>query len=99
MTKKQLAWLIVRVIGVFSLYNALKYAFIVFENVMMTSNIDNGNVLLEKGAGLISGWIVEGIVYLLIGLYLIIDGRVLFNLFNRESNEDEEEISIKFPNA
>ena len=87
MTKKQLAWLIVRFIGVCSLFNSLRFAFIILENVMMTSKADMGKVLLEQGAGLIAGWFIEAIVYFIIGVYLLLNGKILFNLLNRESDE------------
>ena len=88
MTKKQLAWLFVKVFGACSLFNSLRLAFIVFENVMMASNVSNGKALLSQGAGLILGWIIESIVYFIIGIYLLLNGRILFYLFNRESDEE-----------
>lgn len=97
MTKKQLAWLIIRIIGVFLLYKSLNLAFVVFQNLMAATSLDNSNIVLEKGAGLFSGWIVEGIVYLLLGLYFVIDGKVLFNLLDRETESDEEDM-IKLTN-
>ena len=86
MTKREVAWLIVRFIGICLVLNACRYLFIVLENVMMASTANKGDVALSQGSGLISGWIVEAIVSLIVGLYLLKNGNLLFHLLNHESD-------------
>lgn len=88
MSKREWAWLIVRIIGVGLLFNSLRYAFIVFENLLLVSQTDNGKILLSQSSGLITGWIIEAIVYGLLGLYFIFGGNLLHQLLVKEPDEN-----------
>ena len=88
MSKRDLAWLIVRLVGIGLLFNSLRYAFIVFENLLLASQTNNGKVLLSQGSGLITGWVIEAIIYGLLGLYFLLNGSLLHQLIVREPNKD-----------
>ena len=85
MSKKELAWLIVRLVGIGLLFNSLRYAFIVVENLLIVSQNDNGKVLLSQSSGLFTGWVIEAIVYGLLGFYFLFNGNLLYRLLVRES--------------
>ncbi|MDQ3847331.1 MAG: hypothetical protein M3261_00060 [Thermoproteota archaeon] len=86
MSKREVAWLIVRVIGVCLVLNACRYLFIVLENVMLASQAKNAETILSEASGLISGWLIEGIVSFIAGLYFLKNGCLLFQLLNYEPN-------------
>lgn len=84
MTKRESTWLIVKVIGVCLLLYGAKGLFAVLESLLMVTKASNGDVLLTQNSGLISGWLIEAIVSLLAGFYLIKDGSILFEWLNHE---------------
>ena len=84
MTKREVVWLMVRVVGVCLLLNACRYLFIVIENILNAVQADKGAVVLSQGSGLIAGWVLEAIVSFIAGMYLIKDGGLLFRWLNHE---------------
>lgn len=85
MTKKDVAWLIVRITGVCFLWNAGSYMFIVLQNLLLATGA-NKESLLSEASGLISVWVIEAIISLLLGIYFLKNGKFLFELINRESD-------------
>ena len=82
MDKRDVSWLIVRVLGLAFVINAGRYLFIIIENLMLASKADLGKTLLSQSSGLISGWVIEAVVYFIIGLFLLLDGKFLFEIIN-----------------
>lgn len=80
MTKEELVWLLVRIIGLGFLINGFRYGFIVFENIMVMSA--SGPELQARGAGLLNAFILEGLICLIVGISLLKSGRILFGLLN-----------------
>jgi hypothetical protein len=90
LTKKQVVWLLVRIAGVALLANGIRYFLIVLENIMMGMSVAKGQELLSAGSGLITGWIIEAVLFCAAGFYLLEDGRLLFRWLNRESRDDSQ---------
>ena len=88
MTKKQLNWLLVRAFGVCLLFYALTYVFAIFENLLIASGSESGKLLLGKASGLFTGWIIKTIIYSAIGIYLLINGKILYNVLDFETEDD-----------
>ncbi|HEY0427624.1 MAG TPA: hypothetical protein VGC76_07555 [Pyrinomonadaceae bacterium] len=85
MTKKDVAWLIVRIIGICFLWNAGSYLFIVFQNLLLAAGASK-ETLLSEASGLISVWVIEAVVSLILGIYFLKNGKFLFELINSESD-------------
>lgn len=90
MNKREMVWLLIRIAGVCLLVNTCRYVFIVLENLMMVEQVDLREKLLSQSSGLIKAWIIEAIISLIVGLYLLGDGRLLFQLLNSESHRETE---------
>jgi hypothetical protein len=87
MTKRHLAWLLIRIAGTCLLFNSLRFLFIILENVLLASSSFDGKIVLSQGSGLIAGWAIEAGIYFIIGIYLLLDGKRLFDLWDREPPE------------
>lgn len=84
MTKKEICWLVVRLIGICLLFNALRYAVAMIENLLLISSTPAGQMLVSQTAGLMKLWCCEAIASFVAGLYLIKRGHVLFEWLNFE---------------
>jgi len=86
MNKKQIVWLLVRLIGVFLLYNA----------VFATVNLGYMAVLffVSRQPGLTFALFIQQLsitaIYAAAAAYLLNDGRWLFRLVNSEPDDDNE---------
>lgn len=85
MTKKEVTWLIIRLLGICSIFNAFRYFFIIIENWLLASSAELGEATISQSSGLFMGWTIELIFYFIIGLYLLFNGKLLFFVLNRES--------------
>jgi len=85
-TKKQIVWLSVRIIGTLAIFNSLRFVFTILENLLLITNSEMRTITISQGSGLVIGWTVEAIAYFAIGLYLLLNGTILFDLLNRESS-------------
>lgn len=95
MTKKQIVWLLVRIAGAISVFNSLRFVFIIVENLLLASTSDVLKTTIGQASGLISGWAIEAVVYFSIGLYLLLNGKILFDLLDREAPSQERQIAAK----
>ena len=85
MTKEEVVWLLVRIIGLCFLVNGFRYGFIVCENIMVMSA--SSPELYSKGSGLLNTFILEGLVCLIVGISLLKNGRILFRMLNSEPHK------------
>lgn len=87
MNKNQLCWLLVRIVGVFAVFNGLRYSLIVIENILAAPAGENGRLLLSQSSGLLGGWCIEALVSFGVGVYLIKRGKILFLWLSSEAKE------------
>jgi len=88
MTNERNVWLVVRIFGLLALVNSLRFVFIIMENSLLVTTTEMRTVSFSQTSGLPVGWLIEGIVYFCIGLYLLLNGKLLFDLLNRAPDND-----------
>ncbi|HEV7892529.1 MAG TPA: hypothetical protein VGP08_18090 [Pyrinomonadaceae bacterium] len=83
MTKREVVWLIVRLAGLYFLWNAVTSSLGLFASLQL---LDGAATPRGAGAVLLQALVVTAF-YAVIGLYCVNDGRVFFNVLNREASE------------
>ncbi len=84
MTKKETCWLLVRLIGLCLLFNGLRYAITLIENLLLISSSSAGDMLVSQTAGLMKLWCCEAVASFGAGIYLIKSGHLLFEWLSFE---------------
>ena len=81
MTKREVVWLLIRIAGLWFLWQATENVFSVISSFMVASSDPQ---LSCRSAGLLLPTVVRAGVYLIVGLYCLIGGNVFFQLLNRQ---------------
>lgn len=97
MTKKQVIWILIRLAGLWFLFQAVTGAITLFTTYFHTSQDER---LLEKSTWLFLQQAGQMFLSFAIGLYCAADGRILFELLNRENpfsgySDDEDSDSAR----
>jgi hypothetical protein len=82
MTKKQVIWLLLRLAGLWFLWQALitSLNLVWMGTVMTMSEAPNTGALLLQSAAFVIG-------YGVLGVYCLLGGKILFHFLNREDND------------
>jgi F0F1-type ATP synthase membrane subunit c/vacuolar-type H+-ATPase subunit K len=83
MTKRNVVWLIVRLVGLYLLWGAVTSAFGLVAGLLAFKSFV---AVREEGAFFVQPFVMT-VLYTALGLYCVADGRVLFYVLNRESDE------------
>lgn len=84
MSKKEMCWLLVRLIGLCLLFNGLRHVIALIENLLLISSNPAGQMLVSQTAGLMKLRCCEAVASFGAGIYLIKRGRLLFECLNFE---------------
>lgn len=100
MKKKELIWTIIRLLGLLGIYMFIEKAVALVVNLYTFMQIPE---LFEKSFGIIFQTGILMILYGVVGIYLLIDGNILFTILNREDysnslEKDLEETSFNLNN-
>ena len=85
MTKSNICWLIVRLLGLFFIYEALRWTSSILTSLTTASTTSRGAVLLSESLGLISGMAICAAICLLLGAYLLLNGTLIYKLLMSEN--------------
>lgn len=97
MKKSEAVWLAVKLFGLFCVYSSVTYTLSFLINLMAAYD---SPVLLSRSFNVLLQSVVMLIFYAVVGIYSLKDGKLFFDLLNRENPPDKtqeslEEISIK----
>jgi len=86
MTKKQVIWLIIRLVGVWFCWEALNTTATVLGTLTLMADLESGQQVVTKAT---SGMafiqiVLGGVLKLVVGVYCVGGGEFLFSLLNRE---------------
>lgn len=87
MTKREIVWLIVKLIGVYFIYEAAMSAWNLIATIFTLIAVSNKYTGADETRNFLKlmAWaLAMTIFYVWIGWYLIKDGRLLFQILNRE---------------
>lgn len=84
MTKKELCWLLVRLIGLCLLFNGMRSVFTLLETLFLVSSNPAGQMVMSQSAGLMKFWCCEAVMSFAAGIYLIKRGHIVFQWLNFE---------------
>jgi len=87
MTKKEIVWLLIRIAGAYLLWQGVGSSVGLVANLAFASSTPE---LLSKSAGAFLGPVVMTGLDLSLGLYLLINGRVVFNLLSDRPDSLDE---------
>ena len=87
MTKKEVIWLLIRLAGLYFLWQCVASLF----GVLSTLTISQASLdFLARSSGLLLTSALLMLVYLALGLYLLTNGELLFFWLNREPDSYED---------
>lgn len=85
MNKKQIIWLIIRLVGIWFCWEAVQTTATILNTIAIFGEVGATNrVVAEAASGMMIQIVLGGIVKLAIGLYCVGGGEILFSLLNRE---------------
>lgn len=84
MTKKELCWFLVRVIGICMLLNAVRYAATLIESLLVVGNNPAAPMMAPQTSALMTLLCWEAIASFLAGIYLLKRGQVVFKWLSFE---------------
>jgi hypothetical protein len=85
MNKKQVIWLIIRLVGIWFCWEALLTTATILSTIAIFGEAQaHGLVVPEAASGMMIQIVLGGLVKLVIGLYCVGGGELLFSLLNRE---------------
>ena len=86
MKKSEAAILIVRVLGLISCLNGIRYLINLFQNLIVATPYINSPDIKSAVSGLYLGMIIEIIIWFSLGVYLLRDGHIVFKLLDYEKS-------------
>jgi hypothetical protein len=82
-SRQNIAWGLTKAAGMLLLWNALNSFFTILQNTLMATAANQGR-LLSEASGLMSGWVAEGFICGVLGIYLLVSGRILMRLMGQD---------------
>lgn len=85
-SRQNLAWGLTKAAGIFLLWNALDSFFTILQSSIAPTASYQGRMVLEA-SGLIYSVIAKGFACGVLGIYLLVSGRILMRLMGQDDNE------------
>lgn len=87
MTKREVVWLIIRLAGLYFLWNAVTSAATLVAGLQAFLQAFDAYALAQRGSGVVlAQMLFMTVLYSALGLYCVNNGRVFFHVLNRESD-------------
>lgn len=87
MNKKDVIWLLIRIAGLYFLWQSVEGVFALSSSYIVASNTPD---LLSRSAGIFLQSIVRIGTYLSLGLYMLLNGRLIFDMLSRQPDSFED---------
>jgi hypothetical protein len=84
MRKRELIWLIIRVAGLYFLWQSVETVIALIAGFKLANSAPG---LLENAGGLLMQFVFKAGLYCVLGLYCVGDGRVFFHVLDKESDD------------
>ena len=88
MTKKELSWLLIRIAGLWLLWQAIQSGLILITSYLTAS--EKGD-LLSRSTWVLGQMLLQTIVNLALGMYCVFGGNVLFQILESENVDSAHE--------
>lgn len=88
MNKKQVIWLLIRLAGIWFVWQSLENAIGIVSSYWVASNEPR---LLSASGGVFLSLTIRMVVYLVIGLYCLGGGELIFSLLTKERDIEEDQ--------
>jgi hypothetical protein len=84
MTKAEVIWLLIRVAGLYFIYQSIEVAISTFGVLLVASEAPG---VMSKSAGVLLPAIIRIVFYAWLGIYLLNDGSKFFQMLNRRPDD------------
>ena len=86
-TRYNTAWGLTKAAGLFLLWNALDYFFSLLQNTLLLSAAMPADAM-AKSSSVLAGFVVEGFISGVLGIYLLVSGRILMMLMGQTGDPE-----------
>ncbi len=85
MTKAEVIWLLIRVAGLYFIYQSIEATISTFGVLLVAGEARSG---ISKSAGVLLPSIIRIVFYAWLGIYLLNDGSKFFQMLNRRPDDE-----------